>query len=198
MHTRTAKYEVLPVELTDGEVEAVSLLSESGCCGVEALARGPLAAIAMEGGELTERGVGRVRGVVKFLTGLLDGKKHKDAMKDANMPWVMVNTFLRISPEFSKMYEQAKGAMFHIGEMEAYDTARELSSEGEIVYDKDGNVIGSKRSERMTEAMLPGRYRKNAGGASASGGATSGGITLNFHFDGKGKPSVTAEAVDVG
>lgn len=197
MHTRTAKYEVLPVELTDGEVEAVSLLSESGCYGVEALARGPLAAIAMEGGELTERGVGRVRGVVKFLTGLLDGKRHKDAMRDANMPWVMVNTFLRISPEFSKMYEQAKGAMFHIGEMEAYDTARELSSEGESIYNKDGVFIGKERSERITEALLPGRYRKNAGGGGSGGGGAGGNITLNFHFDGKGKPSVTAEAVDV-
>ena len=197
MKTRTMKCEVAPVDLSDGDVEAVSVLSGGVGGGIEALACGPLAPIAMEDGRLTERGIGRVRGAVKFLIGLLGGKKHKEAMKDANMDWVRVNTFLKVSPEFAKMYEQAKGAMFHIGEMEAYDTARELSSEGENVYDKEGNVIGRKRSERITEVMLPGRYRKNAGGSGSGGGGAGGNITLNFHFDGKGKPSVTAETVNV-
>ena len=197
MQTRTMKYEIAPVDLTDGEVDAAAVLA--GCAGgIEAIAKGPLAPIAMEGGKLTERGVGRVRGVVKFLTGLLDGKKHKEAMSASKLNWIQINAFLVVSPEFARMYEQSKNAMFHVGEMEAYDTARELSSEGENVYDKEGNGVGKKRAERMTEVMLPGRYRKNGAGGGASGGdGSGGGITLNFHFDGKGKPSVTAETVDV-
>jgi len=197
MQTRTKKYEIAPVELTDGEMEAASVLS--GCPGgIEALAKGPLAPIAMEDGVLTERGMGRVRSAVKFLTGLLNGCKHKDAMRFANLDWIKINAFLVVSPEFARMYEESKNAMFHVGEMEAYDTARELSVDGENVYDKEGNVVGRKRSERMTEIMMPGRYRKNgAAGNSSGGGGGGGGITLNFHFDGKGKPSVTAETVNV-
>lgn len=191
---KTESLELAPVELGEGEVDAVSAL---GCKagGVEELANGIFAPIGQENGVVTERGLRRVRSAVKFLAELLGGKKHRDAMAASGLTWAQINSFTLVCPEFDRMYQTAKGGMKQAMGAAVLDTAFELATVGEIVHDKDGNAVGVKKSEKMLDRLLTlsGReFRKEPGNSKTS--LEGGGITLNFHFDGKGKP---AEVVDV-
>lgn len=192
-----AKTEALdpePVKLDDGEVDAVSALG-CGTGGVDDLANGIFAPIGKENGEVTERGLRRVRSAVKFLAELLGGKKHREAMEASGLTWAQVNSFTLVSPEFERMYQTAKGGMKQAMGAVVLDTAFEMATEGEPVYNKMGDKVGVKRSEKMLDRLLTlsGReFRKEPGNSKTS--LEGGGITLNFHFDGKGKP---AEVVDV-
>ena len=174
---KTEALNLAPVELGEGEVDAVSALG-CGTGGIEDLANGPLAPIGRENGEVTERGLRRVRGAVKFLAELLGGRKHRDAMEASGLTWAQVNSFALVCPEFERMYQTAKGGM------------------KQAMYDrKTGEQVGVKKSEKMLDRLLTlsGReFRKEPGNSKTS--LEGGGITLNFHFDGKGKP---AEVVDV-
>ena len=192
---KTESLDLAPVELGEGEVDAVSAL---GCKagGVEELANGILAPIGQEDGVVTERGLRRVRSAVKFLAELLGGKKHRDAMAASGLTWAQVNSFALVCPEFERMYQTAKGGMKQAMGAVVLDTAFEMATEGEPVYDKrTGEQVGVKKSEKMLDRLLTlsGReFRKEPGNSKTS--LEGGGITLNFHFDGKGKP---AEVVDV-
>ena len=200
MTTRTARAEVGAVDVTESEVDAVSILGGGSGGGVEALAAGPLNAIAAENGEITERGMARVRGVVKFLSGLLNGMKHKAALEASGLIWAQVNVFMMASPEFADMYERARSGMKRAMGSTVLDTAFDLATEGVEVRDKDGNPLGyRKKSEKMLDRMLAlsgAEFRKDGGGGQSGGVAEGSGITLNLHFDGKGRPG--AEVVDVG
>lgn len=192
---KTESLDLAPVELGEGEVDAVSAL---GCKagGVEELANGIFAPIGQENGVVTERGLRRVRSAVKFLAELLGGKKHRDAMSASGLTWAQVNSFALVCPEFERMYQTAKGGMKQAMGAVVLDTAFEMATEGEPVYDrKTGEQVGVKKSEKMLDRLLTlsGReFRKEPGNSKTS--LEGGGITLNFHFDGKGKP---AEVVDV-
>jgi len=192
---KTEALDLAPVELGEGEVDAVSALG-CGTGGIEDLANGPLAPIGRENGEVTERGLRRVRSAVKFLAELLGGRKHRDAMEASGLTWAQVNSFALVCPEFERMYQTAKGGMKQAMGAVVLDTAFEMATEGEPVYDrKTGDQIGVKKSEKMLDRLLTlsGReFRKEPGNSKTS--LEGGGITLNFHFDGKGKP---AEVVDV-
>ena len=200
MATRTARAEVGAVDVTESEVDAVSILGGGGGGGVEALAAGPLNAIAAENGEITERGMARVRGVVKFLSGLLNGMRHKAALESSGLIWAQVNVFMMASPEFAEMYERARSGMKRAMGSAVLDTAFDLATEGEVARDKDGIPLGyRKKSEKMLDRMLAlsgAEFRKDGGGGQSGGVAEGSGITLNLHFDGKGRPG--AEVVDVG
>lgn len=192
--SKTESLDLAPVELGEGEVDAVSAL---GCRagGIEDLANGPLAPIGQENGAVTERGLRRVRSAVKFLAELLGGKKHRDAMAASGLTWAQINSFALVSPEFERMYQTAKGGMKQAMGAVVLDTAFEMATEGEPVYDKEGVKVGVKKSEKMLDRLLTlsGReFRKEPGNSKTT--LEGGGITLNFHFDGKGKP---AEVVDV-
>lgn len=86
--------------------------------------------------------------------------------------------------------------------MTVLDTAFELATEGEAVYNKMGEEVGKKRSEKMLDRLmvLAGKeFQKDACKNAAIDAGKGGGITLNFHFDGK-KNGVTVgqvETVDV-
>lgn len=192
---KTEALDLAPVELGEGEVDAVSALG-CGTGGIEDLANGPLAPIGRENGEVTERGLRRVRSAVKFLAELLGGRKHRDAMAASGLTWAQVNSFALVCPEFERMYQTAKGGMKQAMGAVVLDTAFEMATEGEPVYDrKTGEKVGVKKSEKMLDRLLTlsGReFRKEPGNSKTS--LEGGGITLNFHFDGKGKP---AEVVDV-
>ena len=108
---------------------------------------------------------------------------------------------MAVSPQFERMYQMAKAGMKRKMGAEVLDTAYELATEGEEQYGKDGEDLGyKKKSEKMLDRLLvmSGREFCRDGGGRVAGGGDSpgGGITLNFHFDGKGKPAVT-ETVDV-
>lgn len=192
---KTEALDLAPIELGEGEVDAVSAL---GCKagGVEELANGIFAPIGQEDGVVTERGLRRVRSAVKFLAELLGGKKHRDAMAASGLTWAQVNSFALVCPDFERMYQTAKGGMKQAMGAVVLDTAFEMATEGEPVYNKrTGEQVGVKKSEKMLDRLLTlsGReFRKEPGNSKTS--LEGGGITLNFHFDGKGKP---AEVVDV-
>lgn len=197
---KTETMKLAPTELSENETDAVSALGGS-TCGLDGLANGMLATIAQENGEVTERGMRRVRCAVKFLSGLLGGKKHKEAMAESGLTWGQINSFLLVSPEFEKMYQAAKGGMKRAMGAQVLDTAMELAIDGEDVYDKDGNAVGKKKSEKMLDRLLvlSGRefHKATLGAKNAGTTDNGGGITLNFHFDGRGRPGAT-EVVNVG
>lgn len=192
---KTESLDLAAVDLSEGEIDAVAALGGSSR-GVEELANGALSAIAKEDGVVTERGLRRVKGAVKFLAELLGGGRHREAMNASGLTWAQVNSFMLVSPEFDRMYQTAKGGMKQAMGAKVLDTAFEMATEGEPVYDrKTGEQVGVKRSEKMLDRLLTlsGReFRKEPGNSRTP--LEGGGITLNFHFDGKGKP---AEVVDV-
>lgn len=201
---KTQSTEIAPVDLNDAETDAVLVAVGSmghGCNGVEELARGVLKDIGMENGELTERGLNRVKGAVKFLGGLLAGKKHKEAMEDSGLVWAQISSFILASKEFEEMYKIARGQMKHTMGMTVLETAFELATEGESIY-KNGEFVGKKRSEKMLDRLmvLAGReFQKDSSKSVAVDTGKGGGITLNFHFDGKknGIAVGQVETVDV-
>jgi hypothetical protein len=138
---------------------------------------------------------------VKFLGGLLAGKKHKEAMKDSGLIWAQISSFMLASEEFSEMYKIARGQMKHTMGMTVLETAFELATEGEDIY-KNGEVVGKKRSEKMLDRLmvLAGKeFQKESSKSVAVDAGKGGGITLNFHFDGKknGVAVGQVETVDV-
>lgn len=201
---KTQSTEIAPVAIEDAETDAVLVAVGSlghGCKGIEELARGALKAIGMENGELTERGLNRVKGAVKFLGGLLAGKKHKEAMKDSGLIWAQIASFMLACDEFDEMYKIARGKMKYAMGMTVLETAFELATEGEDIY-KNGEKVGKKRSEKMLDRLmvLAGKeFSKDSGKSVAVDTGKGGGITLNFHFDGKknGVAVGQVETVDV-
>jgi hypothetical protein len=197
--------EIAPVTISDVETDAVMVAVGSlgyKVNGIEELATGALKAIGTENGELTERGLNRVRGAVKFLGGLIAGKKHKDALRDSGLVWAQVSAFTLASEEFCAMYNAARKNMKMSMGMSVLDAAFEIATEGTDVYYK-GEVVGKKRSEKMLDRLmvLAGKeFSKESGKKVEGGSSNGGGITLNFHFDGK-KNGVTiggvGEVVDV-
>jgi hypothetical protein len=198
---KTQALEIAPVEINDAETDAVMVAVGSlGFAekGIEELARGSLKMIGMENGKLTERGLNRVKGAVKFLGGLLAGKKHRDALKESGLIWAQVSSFCLACEEFEQMYNAARGKMKQSMGMTVLDTAFELATEGEAIYNKKGEAVGKKRSEKMLDRLLTlaGREFSKDVGKNVAVDPGKGGITLNFHFDGK-KNGIAVETVDV-
>lgn len=193
--------EITNVEINEADVDAVLIATKSlgySDAGLEELATKSFKMLGMENGELTPRGLNRVRGAIKFLCALLGGKRHKDALKESGLTWAQVSAFTMASEEFNAVYQTARGKMKMAMGMSVLDTAFELATEGDDFYFK-GEVVGKKKSEKMLDRLmvLAGKeFSKDVGKNAKSEGSGNGGITLNFHFDGK-KPSVVGEVVDV-
>lgn len=193
-----------PIELAPEEVDAMTVMNgEANGDLIETLAKGKFAKIALENGELNGYGLVRTKRAVKLIVALLGGAKMRKAMEASGLTWMQINVFSIVCPEFGKMFQAARNGMKQAMGADVLDTAYELATEGEELRDKEGKgLVYKKKSEKMLDRLLVmagGEFRKdNGGGGAGNSGGAGGGITLNFHFDGKGKPSVTAEAVDVG
>lgn len=193
-----------PVELTPEETDVMSVMNEgAGKDLVETLARGKFAKIALENGELLEYGRTRTKRVIRLIVALLGGAKLRKAMDASGLAWSQINVFSLVCPEFDKMFQAARNGSKRAMGAEILDTAFDLATKGAEQHSaKDGTPLGyRKKSEKMLDRLLvlSGReFQKDAGGVAVGADASKGGITLNFHFDGKGAPSVTAgETVDV-
>lgn len=198
---KTAAIDMALVEVGESELDSVmTVVNGMGLegRGVEQLAVGAFKEIGCEQGELTDRGLRRVMGAVKFLGGLLAGKKHKVAMEESGLAWNQVNAFMLACPEFEKVYMAARGKMKMAMGMTVLDTALELAVEGSDVYYK-GEVVGKKKSEKMLDKLLVlagGEFAKDGGRSASQDSPGKGGIVLNFHFDGKNR-AADGEAIDV-
>lgn len=197
---KTEQMDLAPVVVSEGESDAVLMTAQSmglAAKGIDDLAEGAFKAIASENGEVTDRGRRRVACAVKFIGGLLGGKKHKNALEESGMVWSQVSSFILACPEFERMYNIARGQMKMAMGMTVLDAAFEMATEGSDVYYK-GTVVGKKKSEKMLDKLLTlsGKEfsKEGKGGNNSIEGV--GGITLNFHFDGK-KQNAKVETVDV-
>lgn len=197
---KTQAMTIAPVKVEDAEAETVLIAVKSlgfNEPNIEALAKGAFKMIGTENGELTERGINRVRGAVKFLSGLMSGKKHKVALEEAGLAWAQVSAFCFACPEFRQIYSEAKKSLKLSMGMSILDTAFEMATEGSEVYYK-GEVIGKKKSEKMLDRLmvLAGKeFTKDYGKGAAADTGKGGGIILNFHFDGK-KNGVAVDQVE--
>lgn len=196
----TASTELALVNNTAGEVDAVLAVSQSlGFVdkSVDDITAGALNALATENGEITERGRNRVRAAIKFVSLLLGGKKHKEALKESGLEWAQVTAFVLSCPAFEQIYNVARKHMKMSMGYNILDTAYEMATEGSDVYYK-GEVVGKKKSEKMLDRLLPlagKEFSKDGGNKKQEVEVQGGGITLNFHFD--GKKSQVGEVVDV-
>ena len=174
---------------------------------VDAMMKSWLGVVERDGGK------GTAMRIVNFLGGMLEGKRSGPLIKACGLTWGTVAMLMDGCEEFKKMFLDVRRIRKEVVQMEkeslgesVLDTAFELATEGAEQYSmKDGTNLGFKRkSEKMLDRLLVlsgQEFRKDVG-VPASGamvpGAAGGGITLNFHFDGKGAPSITTgETVDV-
>ena len=171
---------------------------------------------AMMGGWLGEvegiGGPGTADRVVRLLGGLLEGQHSGQLVKDCGLTWGTVVLLMDACEPFKKVMLDVYRMRREVVQMEKdargeviLDTAFELATVGAQQYSmKDGMDLGfKKKSEKMLDRLLVlsgHEFRKDVGLAvqGAAGPAAGGGITLKFHFDGKGGPSITTgETVDV-
>lgn len=190
---RTAAVVPASEEPSESETRAVAVLgggvADKGLAG---LAEGALSALGKEGGVVTESGMARVAAAVKFLAVLLGGGRCGAAMKASGLTWAEANTFMAVSEDFKAMYEAARVGQKRAMGTRVLDAAYELAVDGEDVYDRDGKVVGRRKSEKMLDRLLvlDGKEFTKGGpafvaGLKGGGEAGAGTITLNFHFDGK-------------
>jgi len=197
---KTRELSIAPVKIEDMEADTVLVAVKSfgfDDVGIEGLAQGAFKVIGTEDGVVTERGLNRVKAAVKFLSGLMAGKKHKVALEDAGLVWSQVSAFCFACPEFCQIYNEAKKNLKLSMGMSILDTAFEMATEGSDVYYK-GEVVGKKKSEKMLDRLmvLAGKeFTKDYSKGAAADASKGGGITLNFHFDGK-KNGVAVEQVE--
>lgn len=157
-------------------------------------------------------GKGTAMRIVNFLGGMLEGRRSGPLVKACGLTWGTVAMLMDGCEEFKKVFLDVRRIRKEVVQMEkeslgesVLDTAFELATEGADVHSfKTGENLGfKKKSEKMLERLLVlsgQEFRKDAGLAvpGAASPVAGGGITLNFHFDGKGAPSITTgETVDV-
>lgn len=203
---QVAEMDPAHLEIDEAAVDAVSAVASNlGFAGGDfsMLLATWLRPIAASGAATMERGRNRARCAVEFLAALLDGDGWNGALERSGLTGGQVTAFKFASPEFKKVFDAVlaisrEARARAIGER-VEDAALELATKGEEVFDKQGKVVGRRRNVKAVELLLPlagPEYQKTGRAASAGGGAEVGGITLNFHFDGKGRPGA-AEAVNV-
>lgn len=186
---------LVAIEPTESEEDAVAVLSGSlGLWGgdVDGMYAGLMATFAMNNGLVTEDGLRRVRSMVKFLGGLLGGKRHRAALADAGLEWCQINAYRSRSLEFRRMYDAARAMMKDTMGAAVLDTAYELATEGVEQYSaRTGESLGfKKKSEKMLDRLLvmSGReFRKDGGGEAVAGGGGGGdrpAVSLTFNFGG--------------
>lgn len=176
--------------------------------GYEAAKETWLKCVVDDGGEAA------ARGIVNFLSALANGEQQSVKALEANgLQWSQLVMYSEADERFRKVlmdtYRIRKGVAalrkVAMGD-EVLNTAYELATEGEKQYNKQtGEYLGHrKKSEKMLDRLLILSGREFARDGSAleeggvhAGGATAGGITLNFHFDGKDRPAFTTEVIDV-
>ena len=202
--------DIVPLKPDERFVSAVCLVArrlglEGG--GMDAMMGSWLGDVERDGGK------GTALRIVNFLGGMLEGRRSTPLIKACGLTWGMVAMLVDGSEAFQKVYFDIMRIRKEVVQMEKdsrgeeiLETAFELATEGAEQYSaKDGTPLGFRRkSEKMLDRLLVlsgQEFRKDAGlsvPGGRGGSAAGGGITLNFHFDGKGGPSITAgETVDV-
>ena len=166
----------------------------------------------VESGATRDEGVKMAGAVVNFLGGMLMGQKSREALESAGLTWTKLAMLMDSSKDFEKVLVECYRIRKKANELrkesmgeDVLQTAYELATDGEEQHNlKTGeNLHFKKKSEKMLDRLLvmSGEEFKRDGGVPASSGGgngVGGGITLNFHFDGKGAPSITrGETVDV-
>lgn len=172
------------------EVGAVSALAgKLGFVGesFDSMAQTWLRPIVDEGLGSTKRGLNRARAAVKFIGLLLSGKPFGKARTEAGLSQAEVTAFRFVCPEFDVMYKAARDAMKELMGQEVLDTAFEMATEGEAVFDREGNEVGRKRSEKMLDRLLvmsgP-EFRREKGVPAIGGGSDKPAVALTFNFGG--------------
>ena len=173
------------------EVGAVSALAgKLGLVGesFDSMAQTWLRPIVDEGLGSTKRGLNRARAAVKFIGLLLSGKPFGKARAEAGLSQAEVTAFRFVCPEFDAMYKAARDAMKELMGQEVLDTAFEMATEGEAVFDREGNEVGRKRSEKMLDRLLamsgPEFRREKGVPAMGGGGSDKPAVALTFNFGG--------------
>lgn len=174
------------------EVGAVAALA--GKLGIggedfETMALTWLRPIVDEGIGSTRRGIERGRRAVKFIGQLLSGARFGKALEASGLTKAELNAFRFVCPAFGDMVRLAREAMKEMMGQDVLDTAYDLATEGEAVYDRDGNEVGRKRSEKMLDRLLvmsgpEFRREKGVPGAGAGGGGDRPAVALTFNFGG--------------
>lgn len=184
------------MDLDPDAADAVAAVARSaGLAGesFEVMALTWLRPIVDEGLGSTKRGLNRARSVLKFLGGLISGKRHSEALAEAGMTWVQVSAFCHVCPDLKKVYDkvrliQREARVAEIGE-KVEDAAVELATVGEEVYNRQGEVVGRRRNVKAMEMLLPlagAEYQKAAGRAVAAGGGDGQAMcSLTFNFGGE-------------
>lgn len=158
-------------------------------------------------------GKGTAERIVAFLGGLLEGTQSGKLVRECGLTWGTIVMLMDSNESFKNVLGEVHRLRRNVIAMEkeskgeaVLDMAYELAVDGEKQHSyKTGEYLGfKKKSEKMLDRLLVlsgQEFRKDVGVAvnGGNGGSGSvGGITLNFHFDGKGAPSVTTgETVDV-
>lgn len=189
----------------EGEERAVAVVAgRLGLMGesFEAMAQTWLRPIVDEGLGATDRGLDRARVAIKLLGLMLSGVRVDKARERVGLTKAEEVAFRFACPEFDKLYKTALAAMKESMGEKVLGTAYDLATDGTEVYDKEGNVVGRRKSEKMLDRLLVmsgEEFRKEkVPGGGGGGGTDRANVTVELHFDRKGMPSsATVEAVDV-
>ena len=199
----TQETRLAPCELDEEAVAAVGVLAGSiglGGEGFNEMAQTWLRPIVDEGYGTTRRGLNRARAAIKFLGAFMGDKSFDGALKEAGLNDAQITAFIRGCPGFKKVFVEARAAKREMRGMRIEDTGYEMATKGTVkkIRDKSGAVVDEEvvKSEKMVMAMLPlsGKEFQKGVAPDKGGSGAGGGVVMNFHFDGKGKPS--CEVVD--